>query len=78
MSLQANGFDLVFTDLMMPEMNGYELCNAIKNDISLSHIPVIILTAKSDTDSQFQKQFGMTPKEYEHQCRIRQESSEKD
>lgn len=50
--LRKENFDLVLTDLMMPEMNGYELCSAIKNDISLSHIPVIILTAKSDTDSK--------------------------
>lgn len=43
--------DIIVTDLMMPEMDGIELINRIRNDFSVSHIPVIIFTAKSENDT---------------------------
>lgn len=39
--------DIVVTDVMMPKVDGLQLCTLIKNDINTGHIPVILLTAKS-------------------------------
>ncbi len=45
--------DVIISDIVMPVMNGLEFCVIIKNDISTSHIPVILLTGQGDLDSQF-------------------------
>jgi signal transduction histidine kinase/CheY-like chemotaxis protein len=46
--LEDNDISLVLSDVMMPEMNGFELCRHIKINISFSHIPVVLLTALTD------------------------------
>lgn len=46
--------ELVITDLMMPVMNGIELTKELKSNIATSHIPVILLTARTDEESQIE------------------------
>lgn len=44
--------DMIISDLIMPKMNGYELCNKIKNDFSTSHILIILLTAHEEAEQK--------------------------
>jgi sigma-B regulation protein RsbU (phosphoserine phosphatase) len=50
-SARARPFDVVLLDIMMPEMNGYEVLEALKRDDALRHIPVIMISAVDEMES---------------------------
>jgi len=52
--LKNESVDLVVTDVMMPFMDGFELCKTIKSDVEFSHVPVILLTAKNTLQSKIE------------------------
>ncbi len=54
--IQATRPDLVITDIVMPRMNGYELCRWIKSDPRTHHIPVMMCSIK---DEDFDRYWGM-------------------
>jgi len=47
--------ELVFLDVMMPKMNGFDVCNKVKNDLGLRDVYIVLLTAKGQ---EFDKQKG--------------------
>ena len=52
--LRKEKIDIVVSDIMMPIMDGCELCNVIKNDSDLSHVPVILLTAAIGVETRIE------------------------
>ena len=52
--LDENFVNLIISDVMMPQMDGFELCKAIKSNLDYSHIPVILLTAKTNLQSKIE------------------------
>jgi len=53
-TLEKTAPDLILLDLAMPEMDGYEVIKRVKNKPETAHVPVIFLTAKSDSESELE------------------------
>src|SRR5688572_21205883 len=52
--LKENAVHLVISDVMMPVIDGFELCRLIKSNFEFSHIPVILLTARNTLQSKIE------------------------
>jgi DNA-binding response OmpR family regulator len=52
--LQREQVNLIISDVMMPGIDGFELCRRVKSDITLSHIPIILLTARTTDVSRIE------------------------
>lgn len=52
--LDERHIDIIVTDIMMPNMDGFELCKKVKSDINISHIPIVLLTARNDIQSKIE------------------------
>lgn len=50
--LNRQNVDIIVSDVMMPEMDGFALCRYVKTTVAISHIPVILLTARTDENSR--------------------------
>lgn len=50
--LNRQNIDIIVSDVMMPEMDGFALCRYVKTTVAVSHIPVILLTARTDENSR--------------------------
>ncbi len=50
--LETRSFEVILLDVMMPGMDGFEVCEALRKDARLQKVPVVLLTAKDDLESR--------------------------
>ena len=51
-TVQQERPELIILDIMLPKLNGYEVCAKLRQDVTLKHIPIIMFTAKGETQAQ--------------------------
>jgi signal transduction histidine kinase/ligand-binding sensor domain-containing protein/DNA-binding response OmpR family regulator len=61
--LEVEQYDIIISDVMMPELDGLHFCKRVKQNINTSHIPVMLLTARNETSQQI-KGLGMGADDY--------------
>lgn len=61
--VEKESFDLILTDIDMPEMNGYEFCKKLKDNITTKEIPIIIISCKSQ-EADIKKGFDCGVRDY--------------
>ena len=66
--------DLVFLDVMMPRMNGYEVCRAVRSDLGLTDVTIVLLTAKGQDADRVQG-LAVGADEFRTNCSTRTRSS---
>lgn len=54
--IRSESPEIVYLDVMMPKMNGFDVCNAVKNELGMADIFIVLLTAKGQ---EFDKQKGL-------------------
>jgi CheY-like chemotaxis protein len=60
-ALEKQDFDLVCMDLMLPEVSGYDLCEHIRNKLGLTHLPILIISARTlPEDRAYAEEVGAT------------------
>lgn len=52
----TSAVDIVVTDAMMPDLNGYELCRFLKNSPQLSHLPIVLLSARERKEGSWESE----------------------
>jgi len=55
--LEGTSVDIVITDAIMPNLNGYQLCRSLKETPQLSHLPVVLLSALEPQDTQYETRY---------------------
>lgn len=53
-ALEDNTVDIIVSDIMMPDMDGIELCRAVRGNDSFSHLPLVLLSAKTDVETKIE------------------------